>query len=152
MLAVLFCVVAGSALAQQSPASEKLNEAFVAILRKQITEFVMESGQSSQMTSQKQQGQIETLVKQANEVYAPVMLLSEAEANKLLTSGPDDKVNSAAINRDIDLWRKVQLPMPALYRKMQDSVVAGKIHGGLELELTRRISEFHLKQLKPRQP
>ena len=53
----------------------------------------------------------------------------------------------AAMRRDIELWKQVERPMPVLLKRMQDEVTAGKIKGGLELELTRRISEFHLQQL-----
>ena len=52
-----------------------------------------------------------------------------------------------AMQRDIELWKKVRRPMPVLLKRMQDEVAAGKIRGGLELELTRRISEFHLQEL-----
>jgi hypothetical protein len=86
-------------------------------------------------------------VEQASAAYASIIILPEAEADQLLTTGPDDKANMTAMLRDIDLWKKVQRPMPALYKRMQDEVAEGKINGGLELELTRRISEFHLKQL-----
>jgi hypothetical protein len=51
------------------------------------------------------------------------------------------------MQRSLELWKDVQRPMPVLLKRMQDEVATGKIHGGLELELTRRISEFHLRQL-----
>lgn len=147
-LLLLFCMVSGSLLAQQPSASAKLKEAFLAILRKQTAEFMAQSaGQTSQMTPEEKERQIESLVKQASDAYASIIILPEAEANQLLATGPDDIANMKAMHQDIELWKKVQRPMPALYKRMQDEVAAGQIKGGLELELTRRISEFHLKQL-----
>jgi hypothetical protein len=49
------------------------------------------------------------------------------------------------MKRDIELWKTVQRPMPVLLKGMQAEVAAGKVIGGLELELIRRISEFHLQ-------
>jgi len=148
-LFLLFCMVSGSLLAQQPSASAKLKEAFLAILRKQTAEFMTQSaGQTSQMTPEEKEHQIESLLKQASDAYASIIILPEAEANQLLTTGPDDIANMKAMQLGIELWMKVQRPMPALYKRMQDEVAAGQIKGGLELELTRRISEFHLKQLE----
>jgi hypothetical protein len=148
LLLLLFCMVCGSLWAQQPSASERLKEDFLAILRKQTTEFMAQSASGgSQVTREQKESQIESLVEQASAAYASIIILPEAEADQLLTTGPDDKANMTAMLRDIDLWKKVQRPMPALYKRMQDEVAEGKINGGLELELTRRISEFHLKQL-----
>jgi hypothetical protein len=147
-LLLLFCMVSGSGFAQQSPASENVREVFITILRKQIAEFVTRSAsQSSHMTPEQKASQIESLVKEASTAYAPIISLSESEADRLLTTGPDDKANMEAMQRNIELWKKVQRPMPVLYKRMQDDVAAGQIKDGLELELVRRISEFHLQQL-----
>lgn len=147
-LLLLFCMVSGSLLAQQPSTSAKLKEAFLAILRKRTAEFMTQSaGQTSQMTPEEKERQIESLLKQASDAYASIIILPETEANQLLATGPDDIANMKAMQQDIEVWKKVQRPMPALYKRMQDEVAAGQIKGGLELELTRRISEFHLKQL-----
>ena len=90
---------------------------------------------------------VESVMKEAQANYGPLLTLPEAEADQLLTTGPNSKANLAAIRRDIELWKKVQRPMPVLLKRMQDEVAAGKIKSGLELELIRRISEFHLQEL-----
>ena len=43
---------------------------------------------------------------------------------------------------NIELWKRIERPMPTLCKQMQDEVTNGEIKGGLELELTGRISEF----------
>ncbi len=58
-LLLLFCMVSGSLLAQQPPASDKLKEAFLAILREQTTEFMTQStSRSSQMTPEQKENQV----------------------------------------------------------------------------------------------
>ena len=47
------------------------------------------------------------------------------------------------MQRDIDLWKKVERPKPTLYKRMQHKVTNEEIKGDLELELARRISKFH---------
>lgn len=144
-LLLLFCSVA---LAQESSSSEKLKEAFLAILKEQVTQFVEKSpGRDPQMSPAETSQVVESLMKEAQSAYEPLLTLPESEANRLLTTGPDDKTNAEAMQRDIELCKKVERPMPALYKQMQDEVTSGEIRDGLELELTRRISEFHLRQL-----
>jgi hypothetical protein len=130
--------------AQVTP-SQQLKEKFLAILRNQVTEMISSSGSAS--SSDETSRQIEAVMTEINASYGPLLTLPENEAARLLTTDPDDRANSAAMRRDIELWKKVQRPLPVLYKRMQDDVENGTIKGGLELELTRRISEFHLHQL-----
>ena len=91
--------------------------------------------------------EIGPMMKEVESNYGQLLTLPEDEANRLLTSGPNDSANRGAMARNLELWNEVQRPMPVLLKRMQDEVANGKIHGGLELELTKRISEFHLRQL-----
>ena len=146
-LSLLFAMVA-SALAQQTSASEQLNQKFTAILKQQLSEMVASArAENRQVTDDEIAKHVDDLAAKATTVYAVVITLPDDEANRLLTIGPDDKANMAAMQHDIELWKKVERPMPMLYKQMQGKVTNGEIKGGLELELTRRISEFHLRQL-----
>lgn len=149
LILVLALIVIAPAMAQQSSASEQLKEKFLAILRGEIAQQMNAAAQQAAMppTAAEISAQIDGIMVEATKAYGPFLILPETEANRLLTIGPDDKANMAAMQRDIELWKKVQRPMPVLYKQMQEQVAAGKIKGGLELELTRRISEFHLHQL-----
>ena len=146
--ALLFAELA-SVLAQQPSASEQLKEKFLAILKQQVSAMMNEAASQARQSPAAEEisRAIESVMEEAQTNYGPLLTLPEAEASQSLTTGPDNKANLAAMQRDIELWKKVQRPMPALLKRMQDDVAAGKIKGGLELELTRRISEFHLQQL-----
>jgi len=148
IVALLFGELA-SVVAQQPSASEQLKEKFLAILKQQITAMMNEAASQARQapTPDEISRAIESVMKEAQTNYGPLLTLPGAEANQLLTSGPNDKANLVAMQRDIELWKKVQRPMPVLLKRMQDEVAAGKIKSGLELELARRISEFHLQQL-----
>jgi hypothetical protein len=149
LIAALLFAELASVKAQQPSVSEELKEKFLAILKQQVTAMMNEAASQARQapTPEEISRAIESVMKEAQTNYGPLLTLPEAEANQLLTTGPNNKANLAAIQRDIERWRKVQRPMPVLLKRMQDEVVAGKIQSGLELELTRRISEFHLSQL-----
>ena len=148
IVALLFGELA-SVVAQQPSASEQLKEKFLAVLRQQVTAIMSEAASQAPQapTPEEISRAIESVMKEVQTNYGPLLTLPESEANQLLTTGPNNKANLAAIQQDIELWKKVQRPMPVLLKRMQDEVAAGKIKSGLELELTRRISEFHLQQL-----
>ena len=140
--------MAVSALAQQPSASEQLKEKFIAILKQQLSEMAAPAAaENPQMSAEEIAKRVDAFTAKAATVYGSLITLPEAEANQLLTNGPDDKANMVAMQRDIGLWKTVELPMPGLLKTMQGKVAAGEIKGGLELELTRRISDFHLRQL-----
>lgn len=141
----LFFTVVASALAQQTSASEQLKQKFIAILKQQLTEMAVPA--AGQMPAEEIARRVDTFATKAVTAYMAALTLPDDEANRLLTNGPDDQANMAAMHRDIELWKKLERPMPLLYKQMEDEVKNGKIKGGLDLELTRRISEFHLRQL-----
>jgi len=150
MRAFILCLVLAAlpVLAEQPPASQQLKEKYLAILRKQVIEMMtLLAVRNPQFTEEDVKEGTESLMKEVEAGYAPLLTVPEAEANSLLTTGPDDKANMGAMQRDMELWKKSQRPLPAIYKKMQDDVSAGKIKGGLELDLTRRISEFDLRNL-----
>jgi len=143
-------VVAGvSAMAQQRSASLQLKASFLAVFRNEVIAIMDEAASQAlrRPTTEEISRTIESVMKEVEASYGSLLTLSEAQAHRLLSNGPDDETNIAAMRRDIELWKKVERPMPVLLKRMQDEVAAGKIKGGLELELTRRISEFHLQQL-----
>jgi hypothetical protein len=140
--------VGASILAQQLSASEQLKEQFIAILKQQLSEMTAKAGaENPHVTGEEITKRVDALTSGAATAYSALVALPEHEARRLLIVGPDDKDNRTAMQRNIDLWKKVERPMPTLYKRMQDEVITGEIAGGLELELTRRISEFHLRQL-----
>lgn len=145
----LLFAMAVSALAQEPSASEQLKEKFLSILKPQVTAMMDEAaGQAAQAPSAEEiSSVIASVMKEARTNYGQLLTLPKAKADQILTTGPDDKANVEAMQRDIELWRKVQRPMPVLLKRMQDEVAAGQIKGGLELELVLLISEFHLQQL-----
>lgn len=148
ILALAFVAIT-SVIAQETSASEQLKEKFLGILKQQVTTMMNEAASQSVPPPKPEEvsRQIEAIMTEVKTNYSPVLTLPKDEADRLLTIGPDDKANMTAIRHDIELWKKVQRPMPVLYKRMQDEVTADKIKNGLELELTRRISEFHLHQL-----
>jgi hypothetical protein len=130
----------------QPSASEHLKERFLAILTQQVTAMMNEATSQAPKPDEVSRA-IESVMREVKANYGPLLTVPETEANQVLTTGPNNKANLTAIQRDIELWKKVQRPMPVLLKRMQDDVAAGKINTGLELELTRRISEFHLQEL-----
>ena len=146
--ALLFAELA-SAMAQQLSASEQLKEKFLAILKQHVSAMMNEAASQARQAPAAEEisRAIESVMEEARTNYGPLLSLPEAEASQTLTTGADNKANLAAMQRDIELWKSVQRPMPVLLKRMQDDVAAGKIKGDLELELTRRISEFHLQQI-----
>jgi hypothetical protein len=145
LIAALFATLA-SIMAQEISASKQLEEKFLAIVKEQVTAMMHEAANQAP-TPEEISRVMKSVMKEIQTNYGSLLTLPEAEANQLLTTGPDNEANLAAVRRDIELWKKVQRPMPVLLRRMQDEVVAGKIKGGLELDLTRRISDFHLQEL-----
>lgn len=144
----LFFAMIASALAQQTSASDQLKRKFIVILNQQLSEMVTSArAENPQATDDQIAKHVDDLVAKAISVYDVVITLPDNEAHRLLTIGPDDKANMAAMKHAIELWKKVERPMPVLYKRMQGKVTNGEIKDGLELELTRRISEFHLHQL-----
>jgi hypothetical protein len=57
---------------------------------------------------------VDSFTTKAATAYAAVITFPDDEANRLLTTGPDDKANMAAMQRDIELWKKVECPTHAL--------------------------------------
>ncbi len=149
LIPTLLVVAVVSAMAQQRSASLQLKASFLAIFRNEVIAMMDEAASQAlrRPRTVEVSGTIESVMREVEVGYGSLLTLSEAEANRLLTNGPDDETNMAAMRRDIELWKQVERPMPVLLKRMQDEVTAGKIKGGLELELTRRISEFHLQQL-----
>jgi hypothetical protein len=144
----LFVTVGALAIAQQTSPSEQLKQKFIAILNDQLSKLVAaHASESPQLPADEIAKGVHAFTAKAAVVYAPLITLSDDDAHRLLTTGPNDEANMAAMQRDIELWRRVERPLPTLYKQMQDDVTNGEIKGGLELELTRRISEFHLRQL-----
>ena len=152
---ILFLALATLPLAAEEPAalavpaaSEQVHVKFTAIMKQQVTEMLkLLAASNPQLTADDVAQGTESLMKQVELTYGALFTLPEPEAAHLLAAGPDDKANMDAMKRDIDLWKQVKQPMPALYKKMQDDVSVGVIKDGLTLDLTRRISEFHLHQL-----
>ena len=145
-LSLLFAATASS-LAQQLSASEQLKDRFIAILKQQLSGMTANAGaENPQLTVEEITKRVDALTAGAVAAYGSLLALPEDEANRLLFTGPDDKANMAAMQHHIELWKKVERPMPTLYKRMQDEVTTNEVKG-LELELTRRISEFHLRQL-----
>ena len=136
-------------MAHQGSASLQLKASFLAIFRNEVIAMMDEAASQAlrRPTAEEISRTIASVMKEVEVSYGSLLTLSEAEANRLLANGPDDEANIAAMRRDSELWKKVERPLPVLFKRMQDEVTAGKIKGGLELELTRRISEFHLQQL-----
>ena len=149
LIAALLLADLVSVVAQQPSASEQVKEKFLAIFKQQVTAMLNEAASQARQapTPEEMSRTIESVMKEVQTNYGPLLSLPEAEANQLLTIGSNNKANLAAMQRDIELWKEVRRPMPVLLKRMQGEVAAGKIKGGLELELTRRVSEFHLQQL-----
>ena len=143
-----FFWISALAPAEQLSPSEQLRQEFVSILYQQLSKLVVAgTADNPQMSSDEIAKGVHELTVKATDAYAELIAVPQEEAHRLLTIGPDDKANMAAMHRDIELWKGVERPMPTLCKQMQDEVTNGEIKGGLELELTRRISEFHLRQL-----
>jgi hypothetical protein len=147
-LFALFFGIGALALAEQLSSSEQLRQEFISILNQQLFKLVVAgTADNPQVPPDEIDKGVHDLTVKAAQAYAALIALPEGEAHRLLTIGPDDRANMAAMHRDIELWKGVERPMPTLCKQMQDEVTNGEIKSGLELELTRRISEFHLRQL-----
>jgi hypothetical protein len=147
LLALYFCVSA-LALAEQSSPSEQLRQEFISILYQQLSKLVVaRTADNPQVSSDEIAKGVHELTVKAAHAYAALIAVPQEEAHRLLTIGADNEANMAAMHRNIEVWKRVERPMPTLCKQMQDEVTNGEIKGGLELELTRRISEFHLRQL-----
>jgi hypothetical protein len=145
LIAALFAAIASS-LAQEVSASKQLEERFLAIVADQVTSMMREV--TTQAPTPGEVSRVmESAIREIQTSYGSLLTLPEADANQLLTAGPDDEANRAAMQRDIELWKRVQRPIPILLKRMQFDFVNGKLNGGLELELARRISELHLQQV-----
>jgi hypothetical protein len=138
-----------SVIAQPASSSEELKAKFLSILERHITDRMAELAQRAGKPPEPEEVArvVQNVMTEARTSYSGVLVLPEAEARRLLTTGPDDKANRAAMERNLEKWKQVALPKPALLDWMQKKVAAGEMKGGLDLELTRRISEFHLRQL-----
>jgi hypothetical protein len=145
LIAALFATIASS-IAQEVSASKQLEERFLAIVRDEVTSMMRDvTGQAP--TPEEVSRVMKSVIRESQTNYGSLLTLPEAEAKQLLLAGPDDDANRAAMQRDIELWQKVQRPMPVLLKRMQEDFATGKLNGGLELELARRISELNLQQL-----
>lgn len=145
----IFMAMAASVIAQPSSSSEELKNKFLAILEQHVTDRMMELGaQAAQPPPPEEVARVvQNVMTEARTSYGGIIVLPELEARRLLTTGPDDKANLVAMRSNLEKWKQVARPKPVLLDRMQKKVAAGEIKGGLDLELTRRISEFHLRQL-----
>lgn len=144
----IFLSAVASVRAEQPAASEQLKQKFMTIFRQELSEMVAPAVAANPRISVEELSHYtDDLVARGSAAYASVFNLPDSEAKRLLTNGTDDQTNLTAMWRDIELWKKVEVPMPTLYKQMQDKVTSGRVTRGLELELTRRISEFHLRLL-----
>jgi len=149
----IFLAMAASVIAQQpaSP-SEELKNKFLAIFERHITDMMMEMRSHAAQPPQPPQPDevakvVQGAMKEIRTSYGGIIMLPDSEARRLLTTGPDDEANIAAMQGNLEKWKQVALPKPVLLDRMQKKVAAGQLKGGLDLELTQRISEFHLRQL-----
>lgn len=148
VLGILMAMTA-SGIAQPSSSAEELKAKFLAILERHVADRMTELAQQAGKPPEPEEVArvVQNVVTEARTSYGGIIVLPESEARRLLTTGPDDKANLAAMERNLEKWKQVALPKPALLDWMQKKVGAGEMKGGLDLELTRRISEFHLRQL-----
>ena len=145
LITVLFATIALS-IAQEVSASKQLEDKFLAIVTDEVVSMLRDvAGRAP--TPEEVSRVMKSATNEIQTSYGSLLTLPEAEANQLLTTGPDNEANSAAMQRDIELWKNAQRPIPILLQRMQLDFVNGKLNGGLELELARRISEIHLQQL-----
>jgi hypothetical protein len=86
--ALLFAEVA-SVMAQQPSVSEELKEKFLAILKQQVTAMMNEAASQGRQapTPEEISRAIESVVKEAQTNYGPLLTLPEAEASWLRSSG-----------------------------------------------------------------
>jgi hypothetical protein len=145
---LIAALLATSALsiAQEVSASKQLEGVFLAILTEQVTSM-MHDVKSQTPTPEEVSHVMKSVIREIQTSHGSLLTVPEAEANRLLTAGPDNEANISAMRRDIELWKKVQRPVPILLKRMQIDFATGKLNGGLELELARRISEVLLQQL-----
>ena len=119
LIAALFATI-GSSIAQEGSPSKQLEQRFLAIVTDEVTSMMREvTGQPP--TAEEVSRVMKSAIREIQASYGSLLILPEAEANKLLTIGPDNEANVVAMQRDVDLWKKVQRPMPTLLKRMQVS-------------------------------
>jgi hypothetical protein len=151
ILLSLFCFVSVSSFADPG-ASDQVRQQLSDALRGQIKQwFVALYAKTPSPTAAPTEEQLDqrtdSLLQQALVHYDPVFTLPEETANRLLTKGPNDIDNGAAMKRNWEIYKKVALPLPDLMRRLHEQFEAGAISRGWDLELARRISDAHLTEV-----
>lgn len=80
--------------------------------------------------------------------YKQFLTLRETEAEALLRAGPNDAANQAALKQNLEEFKTIGFHMPGLLGFLYEQFQAGKLQGSWELEFTRRVPDFHLRQAR----
>jgi hypothetical protein len=145
VLLAAFCLASVCTLAAPT-ASEQVRQRLVDALRGQIKQFITISVSkrpppTGAPTEQEIEQQTDVILQQALVRCGPFFALSEEIAQRLLTKGPDDTDNAAALKRNWEVYKGMARILPGLTRHLHEQFDAGTINGGWDLELARRISD-----------
>ena len=142
----MFCFSLAGASAEPRPASVELRDRFVAILRREAEQVTDAARISSYLTAAEKKNRVEMLTSGLVQRYDALISLPEDEAKTLLQA-TDDVGNCAAIADDLGAWQGLAKPLPGILAQMLKKIDAGEIAGGLPLELAKRMSDFHLREI-----
>jgi hypothetical protein len=94
--------------------------------------------------------QVEDMIPQAFDAFAPDLTVSDAEAAVLLKAGPNDVNNREEIQKNRTLMDQSPLPKPAIVTLMLKEADTDKSTSGWRLETLRRLTAGTVRQLKER--
>ena len=142
----VFGLSVAGASAEPRPASVELRDRFVAILRREAQQATDAARISSYLTAAEKKNRVEMLTSGLVERYAALISLPDDGAKTLLQAA-DDEENCAAIADDLGAWQALAKPLPGILAQLLKKIDAGEITGGLPLELAKRMSDFHLREI-----
>ena len=150
ILLLTFCVVSVSAHAAPTT-SEQVQQRLTNALGNQIKQFLTASVSKNPPatgapTEEQLNRQADALVQQALVRYGPVFTLPGKTAESLMTKGPNDADNTAAMKRNWETYQKLPGKLPVLMKHLHEQFDAGAIKGGWDLEVARRVSDAHLTE------
>jgi hypothetical protein len=145
-----FCLVSASAHSAPT-ASEQARQRLTNALRGQIKQFLTASlsknpPATGAPTEEQLNQQADSLLQQALVRYGPVFTLPETTAESLVTKGPNDADNAAAMKRNWETYKKIRGKLPALLKHLHEQFDAGAIKGGWDVEVARRVSDAHITE------
>ena len=152
ILLAAFCLASVSAQAAPT-ASEQVRQHLTGALRGQIKQFITASVSkrlppTGAPTEEEIEQHTDVALKQALVRLGSEFTLSEEIAQRLLTKGPDDTDNAAALKRNWEVYNERARILPLLLKHFHEEFDAGRINGGWDLEVARRVSDALVAEVR----